>query len=111
MNKKGGLFFIKIINLLIIALALGLFVWKRSFFPAKLPLFYSLPWGREQLANKNFLLILPGFSILIYFLNLIISKFFGKEENLLIISFLTVASLFFAFLCFFAEVKIILLMT
>lgn len=41
--------------------------------PAKLPLFYSLPWGTQQLATKQQFLILPAIITLVALLNLIIS--------------------------------------
>lgn len=41
--------------------------------PPKLPLFYSLPWGDEQLANHQQFLIIPASIALIALLNLIIS--------------------------------------
>lgn len=41
--------------------------------PPKLPLFYSLPWGDNQLANHQQLLIIPGIISLITLSNLIIS--------------------------------------
>ena len=37
--------------------------------PAKLPLFYSLPWGESQLASKQQFLILPAIVLLITVLN------------------------------------------
>lgn len=44
-----------------------------KFLPQKLPLFYSLPWGDNQLVNHQQFLIIPGSLILITLLNLIIS--------------------------------------
>lgn len=44
-----------------------------KFLPAKLPLFYSLPWGEKQLANHLQFLILPLVLTLIIILNFIIS--------------------------------------
>lgn len=38
--------------------------------PAKLPLFYSLPWGEPQLASKQQFLILPTVVLLISALNI-----------------------------------------
>ena len=44
-----------------------------NFLPPKLPLFYSLPWGDDQLAGKSQLLIIPTSIALIALFNLIIS--------------------------------------
>lgn len=41
--------------------------------PAKLPFFYSLPWGEKQLANHQQLFILPALLVLIALINIIIS--------------------------------------
>lgn len=41
--------------------------------PPKLPLFYSLAWGDNQLANRQQLLIIPAVISLITLVNLIIS--------------------------------------
>lgn len=60
-----------------------------NFLPAKVPLFYSLPWGDNQLASKEQLLILPATIVLIALFNLVISWqlhlsqiFFKKALNI-----------------------------
>lgn len=40
--------------------------------PPKLPLFYSLPWGQDQLVNKPSFLLLPALPILNSLINLFI---------------------------------------
>lgn len=59
---------------LLLSLGLALFIIT-SFkeLPAKMPLFYSLPWGDGQLATHNQFLIIPASISLITLLNLIIS--------------------------------------
>lgn len=49
-----------------------LFLFVLKTLPQNIPLYYSLPWGTSQLANKGELLILPGILAAISFLNLII---------------------------------------
>ncbi len=44
------------------------------FLPAKLPLFYSLPWGTDQLATQKEFLIIPGVIALVTLLNFAISS-------------------------------------
>lgn len=51
--------------------------------PSVVPLFYSLPWGEKRLADSRFLFMLPSFSLLILFLNFIISKKVYDKERLL----------------------------
>lgn len=41
--------------------------------PPKIPLFYSLPWGEQQLVSALQFVILPAIVILIGLINLIIS--------------------------------------
>ncbi|MBI2196204.1 hypothetical protein HYU45_01185 [Candidatus Daviesbacteria bacterium] len=60
-----------------------------KFLPPKLPLFYSLPWGEEQLATPQQFLIIPASISLIALLNLIIAwqlhpqqSFFKKALSL-----------------------------
>ncbi len=75
---------------LILGLLMGLFVLVFSQrLPAKVPLFYSLPWGENQLVDREQLLILPATIILITLFNLIVSWqlhtsqiFFKKILNL-----------------------------
>lgn len=63
-----------ILTPLVLSLVITLvIVFTLKFFPPKLPLFYSLAWGNEQLANHQQFLIIPASIILITLLNLIIS--------------------------------------
>ncbi len=43
------------------------------FLPSKLPLFYSLPWGEEQLATSQQFLIIPASISAVALLNLTVS--------------------------------------
>ena len=80
-----------------------------NFLPPKLPLFYSLPWGDNQLGNRAQLLIIPGIIILVTLFNLILSwqlhssqSFFKKillfssllASLILTITFLKIVSIF-----------------
>ena len=72
-NSSRANFWINAIPLLS-SLFITLFVAISSkFLPPKLPLFYSLAWGDNQLANHQQLLIIPALISLIALLNLIIS--------------------------------------
>jgi hypothetical protein len=81
-----------------------------SFLPVKIPLFYSLPWGEEQLVNKQLFFILPGLMLVFSLLNFILAKtIFGKNNH-----FLPIMICFFSFLLSFLGlitfVKIVFLM-
>lgn len=65
-------------RILAIPLALSLIIitfiaLSANLLPPKLPLFYSLAWGDNQLANRQQLLIIPAVISLITLVNLIIS--------------------------------------
>lgn len=69
-----------------IVLQTGLFIlifitWKKI--PPFIPLFYSLPWGEEQLAPKMGLVILVCGLSLIYFTNMSLSYFLLKRSRFL----------------------------
>lgn len=58
--------------------------WKRNLLPEKVPFFYSRPWGEEQLAAKEWLLLIPSLSLLIFLINWQLGKlFFKKGESFL----------------------------
>jgi len=94
----------------------GFFLWLSSLFlttifglklPPQIPLFYSRPWGEDQLASPIFIFILPASVFLILVVNLIIAGFFTEEKFLL--RTLALASTLSSFLAFFALIKIIIL--
>lgn len=56
------------------ALVLGVIIlFFPRFLPNKLPLFYSLPWGENQLANPQQFFIIPAIIVLIGLINLSLS--------------------------------------
>jgi len=54
-----------------------------TFLPPQLPLFYSRPWGEEQLVHPANLFILPGLGLLVFFVNLFVLSFVPKDEKLI----------------------------
>lgn len=83
----------------------GIFV-LRSYLPPLIPLFYGKPIGIEELAQKNFLFLVPAIAIIISILNLIISKS-AKDEFLQKI--LAVGSFVVSLMAIVTVFKIILL--
>jgi hypothetical protein len=78
--------------------------WNRL--PPLIPLWYSKPWGADQLAHPLWLIILPAGSILLYFLNLGVTIFFTAEYLIFTqVAFLT--SLLVSLLSFVALIKIL----
>lgn len=71
--------------------------------PSLLPLFYSLPWGEQQLANHQQFFIIPGSLTLIALANFVISKHLHQSQSffkkaLLLSSFVSTIILTAAFL-------------
>lgn len=55
--------------LIFLVFCFGLAIFTFGRLPAQVPLFYSLPWGEEQLAQKISLLLLPLGIFLVAFFN------------------------------------------
>lgn len=94
------------INLILLA-AQGLVIislWR--FLPPEIPLFYSRPWGKDQLASYPGILILPIICLIVFFANLVVAKSAAKEESL-IKEALAITSLIFTILIFISLVQII----
>ena len=56
------------------------FSWSKL--PPQIPLFYSRPWGEDQLVNPYLLPILPGGIIIMVLFSLIAIRFFPEEKFL-----------------------------
>lgn len=95
-------FFLIIINT-IVAVAV------QTQLPQEIPLFYSRPWGNEQLVKKIFLILLPLFSLFIAILNFLLAKFFQKKGDYFIPNLCAFFSLLFSLMATVPLVKIILL--
>lgn len=80
------------------------------FLPPKLPLFYSLPWGDEQLAIHIQFFIIPGIIILIILLNLIVSMHL-HEQQLFFKKILEVGTLISTLILTITFIKIVLIFT
>jgi hypothetical protein len=96
----------KQINFLLLAaqMVVILSVWR--LLPPEIPLFYSRPWGKDQLVIFPGILLLPLISFFVFLANLMISRAASQEEKL-IKKTLTTASLLFASLSLIALVQIV----
>lgn len=66
--------------------------------PPQIPLFYSRPWGEEQLAEKSQILFLPSFAFFVFLSALLPSlRLFPKEAFLVRILLVSSAILTFLF--------------
>ena len=81
-QKKDNSQFLRL-NLLIIGLQLAFLIYKFNQLPPEVPLFYSLPFGEEQLATASQLFFIPIFSITIGLINTIFTVVFLPNHQLL----------------------------
>ncbi len=96
--------------LLLFVLSLGFLVWRWTMLPPLVPLWYSRPWGADQMAQPLWLLLLPLASILWYGINFVISIYI-TAEYLIFTQMLFLSSLIVSMLSFLALIKILFLVT
>jgi len=77
-------------------------VWR--LLPPEIPLFYSRPWGQDQLVEYPGIVTLPAICLIILVTNLIMSRLAEKEE-VLIKQMLASASMAFTFLILISLVQ------
>jgi len=63
-------------------LMVSFFVWKYQTFPQEIPLFYSEPWGEPQIADIWFILLIPIFMNLMFFVNSQVAKKYFPNNSL-----------------------------
>jgi hypothetical protein len=91
-------------------LSLGLIAWRWRTMPPLIPLWYSKPWGSDQLANPFFIFILPLGCLTLYGINTLIS-IYVTAEYLVFTQILFLTSLLINFLAFITLIKILFLVT
>lgn len=97
-------------SLFLISSSIIFAVFKFKDLPPEVPLFYSLPWGKKQLADKVFIFILPLSSILVLLLNLFLAKKI-KEDFIIIKEILIIGAFLFSLILTITLLKIIFLVT
>ena len=96
--------------LLLFILSIGILLWKLSSLPPKVPLWYSRPWGEDQLAHPLWLFLLPLSSLFWYGINFLASMY-KLSEYLLFTQMLFVSSLVVSLLSFLTLMKILFLVS
>lgn len=90
--------------------SLGIIGWHWNVFPPAVPLWYSRPWGTEQLAHPLWLVSLPLGIMFWYCINFLLVMYHrGQYQIFTQILFLT--SFMVGFLSFITLVKIVFLVT
>lgn len=97
------------LNLAFIVVGIVVILIERTNLPQKVPLFYSRPWGNEQLVSKDFLFIIPLFSLIILLINYLISRFLLPREKTFLVFAASGFSLLFSILGTLTLLKIIFL--
>lgn len=109
--KKGKVFQVSIsLSLFFWVAQIGLIAFFWRFLPPQVPLFFSRPWGEEQLVPRLGLLLFPSACLLVFLLNSTIAGLAPKEERL-ISQTLIIATAIFSLLCFISLGQIIRLIT
>jgi hypothetical protein len=93
------------ITLVLSLLMTILIVYFYQRLPQEVPLFYSRPWGEEQLVTPWLLFILPGLSLFILFFNFILGGLLFDYPFL--VQILIWGSTAFSFLAAFTLIRII----
>jgi hypothetical protein len=109
--KKNWL--IQLVNkfvLFITLCSLAAIVLRWGKLPPVIPLWYSRPWGIDQLAQPIWIFILPLGSVLLYFINLGLSVYV-TAEYLIFTQVLFLTSLLASLLSFITLMKILFLVT
>jgi len=102
---------ITLINLGIIFVGLLAILLKRSSLPNVVPLFYSRPWGEEQLAAKDWLFLIPGSSFVVFVLSSQIGRLLLKKSGNFLPYILNGTSLLYSILGTVTLLKIVFLVT
>ncbi len=91
-------------------LSVGLLVWRFPELPPSVPIWFSRPWGEDQLASPYWLVLLPASSIVWYGIDLLIGIYI-TAEYLIFTQMLFLSSLIVSILSFVTLVKILFLVT
>ncbi len=100
------------VKLSIILLGLS-FIISAFFFrklPPLIPLFYSLPWGEEQLVRSYNLMLIPFSQVVFFIINYLFSITILKKESLLV-QIILWSTTIFGLAGLIALIKIVLLVT
>jgi len=85
-------------------------IWRWNRLPPLIPLWYSRPWGTDQLTSPFWLILLPAGGVTIYYINRMISKHI-TSEYLIFTQMLYLSALLVNILSLVTLVKILFLVT
>lgn len=90
--------------------SVAIILWHWRLLPPEVPLFYSRPWGQDQLVRAGWLFLLPAGSISWYIINTIIATFI-TNEYLIFTQTLYITSFIISLLSFITLIKILFLVS
>ncbi len=96
--------------LALFVLSVAMLIWRWQSLPPQVPLWFSRPWGADQLASPYWLFLLPITGIALYGINVFISAYL-MTDYLLFTQMLFLSSLIVNILSFFSLIKILFLIT
>lgn len=82
-KQEAFSFYCVVTSLVILILTLVIFALNYQNLPSQIPLFYSLPWGQEQLVSVHQFIILPAIIILTILINLVVSWHLHPQQKVL----------------------------
>lgn len=109
----SGNWVISIVNKFVAVLfifSVAILVWRFTYLPADVPLWYSKPWGEEQFAHPVWLFLFPATILIFFFLNVYVSAKFSSK-HLIFSQLLFTTSLIVAILSLVNLAKILFLIT
>lgn len=92
--------------LFIYTVSFVIILWRLPHLPPLVPLWYSRPWGTDQLAHPYWLLLLPSGGLIWYGINIIVSTYLHRAY-LTFVQLLYLTSLLVSILSFITLIKII----
>ncbi|MBI2315214.1 hypothetical protein HYU93_04135 [Candidatus Daviesbacteria bacterium] len=94
--------------LLLSLILITVIITTLKYLPSRMPLFYSLPWGENQLATSSQFLIIPASISIVTLLNLLICWQLHKSQAFFRIA-LFAASIIVSLILVIAFIKIVLM--
>lgn len=110
MRKNWLINLVRKFVIILFVLSVGFLVWRFPELPPKVPLWFSRPWGIDQLASPYWLILLPISSLIWYAINLVIAMYI-TTEYLIFTQMLFLASLIVSLLSFIILIKILFLIS
>ncbi|MBU2577499.1 hypothetical protein KKA69_01550 [Patescibacteria group bacterium] len=111
LKKENTLLRLLFSNFFLILLGVIIILIKNKALPERVPLFYSRPWGEEQLAPSQYLFLIPSISFILFTVNFQLTSLFIKKNERFMAFLSNSFALLFTSLGFITLLRIIFLIT